>query len=176
MALRDAGVDLRLGASVAGVTRNGVVSVVLGDGSGIEADEVLAALGRVPSTKDLGLETVGIEPDARGHLVVDESLRVGGRDWLYAVGDVNGRVLLTHMGKYQGRLAADAILGERVAIRSDRGRAPRVIFTEPQIGAVGYTLAAALGDGLGCARSTSRRAVTPGAPSSAAAPSGRPGS
>ncbi len=147
-ALREAGADVRLGTTVRHVSRNGTVSVALDDGSAVEADELLAALGRVPSTAGLGLETVGVEPDERGYLRVDESLRVGGRDWLYAVGDVNGRVLLTHMGKYQGRLAADAILGSEVSIRSDGGRSPRVIFTDPQVGAVGHTLASALAAGL----------------------------
>ena len=94
----------------------------------------------------MGLETVGLEPG--GHVPVDESLRVPGRDWLYAIGDVNGRALLTHMGKYQARLAADAILGKDVRLRSDGGASPRVIFTDPQVGAVGLTLAAALQDGL----------------------------
>ena len=107
---------------------------------------MLAALGRRPTTDDIGLETVGLEPG--GFLHVDESLRVPGRDWLYAVGDVNGRALLTHMGKYQGRLAADAILGEAVALRSDGARSPRVIFTDPQIGAVGLTLEGALAAGV----------------------------
>lgn len=147
-ALREAGVDLRLGSSVSRVSRNGAVTIQLGDGSTIEADEVLAALGRVPSTAGLGLDTIGVEPDERGYVTVDASLRVGGRDWLYAVGDVNGRALLTHMGKYQGRLAADAILGAEVAIRSDGGRAPRVVFTDPQVGAVGHTLASAREAGL----------------------------
>jgi dihydrolipoamide dehydrogenase len=79
---------------------------------------------------------------------VDESLQVPELDWLYAVGDVNGRALLTHMGKYQARLAADAILGETVSLRSDGGRSPRVIFTDPQIGAVGHTLASAKEAGI----------------------------
>jgi pyruvate/2-oxoglutarate dehydrogenase complex dihydrolipoamide dehydrogenase (E3) component len=70
-------------------------------------------------------------------------LRVPGQDWLYAVGDVNGRALLTHMAKYQARLAADSILGKAVRLQSDGGRSPRVIFTDPQVGAVGLTLAAA---------------------------------
>jgi pyruvate/2-oxoglutarate dehydrogenase complex dihydrolipoamide dehydrogenase (E3) component len=112
----------------------------------LEADEVLAAFGRCHTTDDVGLETVGLEPG--GPLQVDDSLRVPGFDWLYAIGDVNGRALLTHMGKYQGRLAADAILGHEVAIRSDGGRSPRVIFTDPQVGAVGHTLASALETGL----------------------------
>ena len=81
-------------------------------------------------------------------MTVDDSLRVPGKDWLYAVGDVNGRALLTHMGKYQARLAADAIMGKTVRLRSDGGASPRVIFTDPQVGAVGLTLAAAEEAGL----------------------------
>lgn len=145
-ALRAAGVDLRLGATVTRVSRDGAVRLDLGDGATVEADQVLAALGRRHATDDVGLETIGLEPG--GPLLVDDTLRVPGHDWLYAVGDVNGRALLTHMGKYQARLAADAILGEPVALRSDGGRSPRVIFTEPQIGAVGHTLAAALEAGI----------------------------
>jgi dihydrolipoamide dehydrogenase len=145
-ALRESGVDVRLGVTVSQVSRNGAVRIELDGGDGVEADEVLAALGRQPATRDLGLESVGLE--SGGFLEVDESLRVPGRDWLYAVGDVNGRALLTHMGKYQSRLAADAILGEVVAIRSDGPRSPRVIFTEPQVGAVGHTLGGALADGV----------------------------
>ena len=104
------------------------------------------AIGRTPRSDDVGLETVGLEPGV--HVRVDESLRVPGRDWLYAIGDVNGRALFTHMGKYQGRLAADGILGKDVRLRSDGGRSPRVIFTDPQVGAVGLTLAAAQEAGL----------------------------
>jgi dihydrolipoamide dehydrogenase len=75
-------------------------------------------------------------------------MRVPEHDWLFAIGDVNGRALLTHMGKYQGRIAADAILGQAVPLRSDGARSPRVIFTDPQVGAVGLTLAAAKESGL----------------------------
>ena len=67
------------------------------------------AFGRVPGTHGIGLETLGLEPGKP--FEVDDDLRVPGHDWLYAIGDVNGRALLTHMGKYQGRIAADAILG-----------------------------------------------------------------
>ena len=144
--LRETGVEIRLGASATRVSRNGVVRVSLEDGSELEADELLAAFGRRPTSDDIGLDTVGLEPG--GFLRVDDSLRVPGFDWLYAVGDVNGRALLTHMGKYQARLAADAILGHDVAIRSDGARSPRVIFTDPQVGAVGHTLAAAQEAGL----------------------------
>ena len=145
-ALRAAGVDVRLATEVSAVGRNGAVRVELGDES-VEADEILVAIGRTPRTADIGLDTLGIEPG--GHLRVDESLRVPGHEtWLYAVGDVNGRALLTHMGKYQARLAADSILGKDVQLRSDGGASPRVIFTDPQVGAVGLTLAAASEEAL----------------------------
>lgn len=146
-ALRAAGVDVRLEASVASVSRNGTVRAEIEGGGVVEADEILVSIGRTPRTADIGLETVGLEPGK--HVGVDESLRVPGHEgWLYAVGDVNGRALLTHMGKYQARLAADAILGKEVRIRSDGGASPRVIFTDPQVGAVGLTLAAAEKAGL----------------------------
>jgi dihydrolipoamide dehydrogenase len=144
--LREYGVDVRLRTSVAAVSRNGAVRLELEGGGSLEADELLVAIGRAPRTSDVGLETVGLEPGK--HVEVDDSLRVPGKDWLYAVGDVNGRALLTHMGKYQARLAADAIMGKPVALRSDGGASPRVIFTDPQVGAVGLTLAAAQEKGL----------------------------
>jgi dihydrolipoamide dehydrogenase len=145
-ALREGGVDVRLGTSAASVSRNGVVRVELDDSSTVEADEILVAIGRRPRSDDVGLETVGLEPG--GYVEADESLRVGVGDWLYAIGDVNGRALLTHMGKYQARLAADHIMGKEVRLRSDGGASPRVIFTDPQVGAVGLTLAAAEEAGL----------------------------
>lgn len=145
-ALREYGVDLRFETSMASVSRNGVVRLELEGGGSLEADELLVATGRTPRTADIGLETAGLEPGK--YVAVDESLRVPGLDWLYAVGDVNGRALLTHMGKYQARLAADAILGKEVHLRSDGGASPRVIFTDPQVGAVGLTLAAAEEAGL----------------------------
>ena len=141
-ALREGGVDVRLETRWStSVARNGAVRAELDRGEPVEADELLVAIGRTPRTSDVGLETVGLEPGK--HVAVDESLRVPDRDWLYAVGDVNGRALLTHMGKYQARLAADAILGKEVRLRSDGGASPRVIFTDPQVGAVGLTAVAA---------------------------------
>ena len=145
-ALTEGGVDIRLQASVASVSRNRSVRVALDDGDTVEADEILVSIGRTPRTAELGLETVGLEPGK--HVRVDDSLRVDGKDWLYAVGDVNGRALLTHMAKYQARLAADAILGKPVRLRSDGAASPRVIFTDPQVGAVGLTLTGAREAGL----------------------------
>jgi pyruvate/2-oxoglutarate dehydrogenase complex dihydrolipoamide dehydrogenase (E3) component len=145
-ALRAGGVDVRLDTTAAAVSRNGRVRIELEDGSVVEAEELLVAIGRQPRTDDVGLDTIGLEPGK--HVQVDESLRVPDRDWLFAIGDVNGRALFTHMGKYQGRVAADAIRGKDVRLRSDAGSSPRVIFTDPQVGAVGLTLAAAQEAGL----------------------------
>ena len=137
--------DVRLGTSATHVARDGAFTLALDGGASIEVDELLVA-GRTPGTYGIGLETLGLE--AGRTLRVDDDLRVPGHDWLFAVGDVNGRALLTHMGKYQGRIAADAILGRSAKLRSDGGQSPRVIFTDPQVGAVGLTLAAAQEAGI----------------------------
>ena len=97
---------------------------------------------------DIGLETVGLEPGET--IEVDDRMRVTGHDWLYAIGDVNGRALLTHMGKYQARIASLVIDGDESA-RDDpqsAARSPRVIFTDPQVAAVGLTEALAREAGI----------------------------
>jgi pyruvate/2-oxoglutarate dehydrogenase complex dihydrolipoamide dehydrogenase (E3) component len=144
--LHELGVDVRLGVSAKRVARNGSFSLELDDGTSLEADELLVAVGRKPGTSGIGLEELGLPTDRP--LQVGDDLRVPGHEWLFAVGDVNGRVQLTHMGKYQGRLVADAILGREVRLRSDGGSSPRVIFTDPQVGAVGLTLADAQATGI----------------------------
>jgi dihydrolipoamide dehydrogenase len=115
------------------------VILTLDDGRDVEGDELLVAVGRRPNTGDLGLHTVGLEPTDR--LRVDDRLRVQGveGDWLYAVGDISGLALLTHMGKYQGRVAGDVIAGKDVRDIADRRAIPRVTFTDPQVAAVGPT-------------------------------------
>lgn len=115
------------------------VALTLDDGREVTGDELLVAVGRRPNTRDVGLETVGADPGAR--LTVDDQLRVEGveGDWLYAVGDVNGLALLTHMGKYQGRLVGDVIAGKDVHDIADRRAVTHVTFTDPQVAAVGPT-------------------------------------
>jgi len=146
--LRDEGVDVRLGVSATAVrAERGEVTLELDDGGPVRADQLLVAIGRRLNTDDIGLDTVGLEPGKP--IEVDDSMRAN--DWLYAIGDVNGRALLTHMGKYQARIAADVILGYPsgcVASNADGSRSPRVIFTDPHVAAVGYTLDAARQDGL----------------------------
>ncbi|GAA5030046.1 dihydrolipoyl dehydrogenase family protein [Streptomyces siamensis] len=154
-ALTEAGVDVRTGTSVASVTREGsTVVVVTGAGDRIEADEILFATGRAPRTDDMGLDTIGLEPGS--WLEVDDSLRVTGSDWLYAVGDANHRALLTHQGKYQARIAGAAIAARAAgmpllesdpwgahAATADHSAVPQVVFTDPEAAAVGLSLAEA---------------------------------
>ncbi|MDX6398194.1 MAG: hypothetical protein QOJ43_1602 [Gaiellaceae bacterium] len=145
-ALRQGGVDVRTGRRAVSVSREGAVTVELEDGTSVTAAELLVAVGRKPATSAIGLETIGLEPGAP--LLVGEDLRSAEHDWLYAIGDANGRALLTHMGKYQARIAADAILGKPARIVSDGPLSPRVIFTDPQVAAVGHTLGSAEDAGL----------------------------
>ena len=146
--LRAHGVDVRLGSKATGVARNGEVTLELEDDPAVVADELVVAVGRRPHTDDLGVDTVGLEPGKP--IEVDERMRATGvqGDWLYAIGDVNGRTLLTHMGKYQARAAAKVILGDDARVTEDGFVSPRVIFTDPQVAAVGHTLASAEEAGL----------------------------
>ena len=141
-ALREAGVTVRLGARATGARRHGErIAITLEGGEELEAQRLLVCVGRRPLSEGIGLETVGLEQG--GPIEVDERMQVPGRPWLYAIGDVNGRALLTHAGKYQARIAAENILGLDALARSDGPVSPRVIFTRPQVAAVGLTLAAA---------------------------------
>jgi pyruvate/2-oxoglutarate dehydrogenase complex dihydrolipoamide dehydrogenase (E3) component len=143
------GVDVHTGVKVERVSAGDAgVKAELSDGSSVEAAEILVAVGRVPHTADLNLESAGVEADEHGFLETDDSLRVGGRAWLYAIGDVNGRALFTHVGKYQAWIAAENLIGRSVeAIAEDIG-SPRVTFTDPQVAAVGKTLDQAQEAGL----------------------------
>ena len=142
-ALEEEGVTVELGARAENVRRDGTdgpVTVTLADGGELTGDELLVAVGRTAPTKDLGLDTVGVEPAEGGYVEVDDHLRVPGNDWLYVVGDANGRALLTHQGKYQARLVGDALAGIEVdPAWADVSAVPRVVFTDPQVAAVGPT-------------------------------------
>jgi pyruvate/2-oxoglutarate dehydrogenase complex dihydrolipoamide dehydrogenase (E3) component len=158
--LRDAfeqeGIAVVLDASVERASRegsDGPVTLTLDDGRSFTGDELLVATGRRPNTDDVGLDTVALEPGEP--VEVDDQLRAirvpGGIDgaWLYAVGDCNGRTLLTHMGKYQARIAADTILhGSTVTAWADHRAVPSVVFTDPQLAMVGLTEAKAREQGI----------------------------
>ncbi|MFI6814755.1 dihydrolipoyl dehydrogenase family protein [Nonomuraea sp. NPDC050328] len=142
--MRGKGIELLFGAEASEVSRaaDGTVRVTLKDGRTLEADKLLVATGRKPASHD------------GRPIEVDESLRVPGSDWLYAVGDVNGRNLLTHMGKYQARICGDAIVararGQEPSVldEADKYGAPQVVFTDPQVCAVGRTEEAARAEGF----------------------------
>lgn len=171
-----AGVAVRAGLEASGVTvlsglspsavhrlADGRVRIEFDDREALETAEVLVATGRTPRTADVGLETVGLEPGS--WLDVDDTLLVRSDsptaqaaldgEWLYAVGDVNHRALLTHQGKYQARAAGDVIAarasgdtvddapwGVHVAT-ADHHAIPQVTFTDPEVASVGLTAAAA---------------------------------
>jgi dihydrolipoamide dehydrogenase len=158
--MRELGVDVRLGVSPTRVDRDehGLVTTTLDDGTTVISSEILVAAGRTARTGDLGLENVGITPGDWLH--VDDTLLVEGTDWLYGVGDVNHRALLTHQGKYQARAAGEAIAarfqgtdlhtepwGAHVAT-ADHAAVPQVTFTDPEVASVGLTEDAARKQGL----------------------------
>ncbi|MBY8882917.1 dihydrolipoyl dehydrogenase family protein [Actinacidiphila acidipaludis] len=152
--LREVGVDVRFGTTVAAArrTEDGEVRVTLSDGGRLVADEILFATGRAPRSEDVGLETVGLSPG--DWLSADDSLTVAKvpGDWLYSVGDVNGRALFTHQGKYQARVAGAVIAARARGEQLDTGRwsahrgtadteaVPAVVFTDPEIASVGLTV------------------------------------
>jgi dihydrolipoamide dehydrogenase len=161
--LRARGVEVRLGAALTAVRREGpevVATLTAEDGTTgeLRGDELLVAVGRRARTFDLGLETVGLEPGE--YLDVDATMQVRGVPWLYGVGDVNGRRQLTHMGKYQARQSGAAIVararGQEVSTAdwspfvstADERATPSVVFTEPQVASVGLTSAEAADRGL----------------------------
>ncbi len=159
-ALRAQGVDVRTDTHPVRVDRDehGLVTTTLDDGTSVVTSEVLAATGRAAHTRNLGLETVGLTPGE--WLEVDDTMLVHGTDWLYAVGDVNHRVLLTHQGKYQARAAGEVIAarhngtpvsaepwGAHVAT-ADHAAVPQVTFTDPEVASVGLTEQRARQQGL----------------------------
>jgi dihydrolipoamide dehydrogenase len=166
--LSSLGVDIRFSTTVVGVSRPGVAETGEGLIRGgavhitvpaqtITVDEIAVATGRTPNSADLDWERVGLSVD--GFVPVDDHLGVKGlhsdpaeRPWLYAVGDVNGRALLTHMGKYQARVAGAVISaradgrpidGPEYRDQADHDRVPQVTFTDPQVASVGLTEQAA---------------------------------
>jgi dihydrolipoamide dehydrogenase len=161
--LEEAGVKVLTGAETQRVERPGARDTGIGrvhggevvvtvDGEALAFDEILVATGRKPNTADIGLETVGLGELAahRAAVPVDDQLSVRGvtGDWLYAVGDVNGLSLLTHMGKYQARVCGAVIAARAQAAPLDSIRyrdvadaraVPQVVFTDPEVAWVGLT-------------------------------------
>jgi len=138
---RDEGIEVRTGVAVERVEPG--LRVHLSDGSSVEAERLLVAVGRRPNASELGLEQLGVSIGARG-IEVDERLRAAENVW--AIGDVSGVALFTHVGKYQARIAAADVAGRPA--RADYRAIPAGIFTDPEVATVGRTE----GDGLVSAR------------------------
>ena len=148
-------------------------TLTLESGEEIVGDELLVAVGRTPHTGDLGLETVDLAPGET--IAVDDRMRVRHHEsWLYAIGDVNGRALLTQAAKYQAQVACATIMNREAHAVWDGKLTPRVAFTEPQVASVGYTLAEALAEGIQAQAVDADPGKTPGASFiGKGAPSGR---
>jgi dihydrolipoamide dehydrogenase len=163
------GIKVLVGTKIESVERPGVKDTGIGKihggpatitagGSTFEVDEIVVAAGRVAVTEDIGIGRIGLDVGKSGYLTTDDHMAVvGGGDWLYAVGDVNGRALLTHMGKYQGRIAGDVIAaraerrsieGLRYSDVADHDIVPAVVFSQPQVASVGATEASARERGI----------------------------
>jgi pyruvate/2-oxoglutarate dehydrogenase complex dihydrolipoamide dehydrogenase (E3) component len=134
-ALEHDGVEVRLGEHAARAERSdgGGYRLTFEEGEPLEGDKLVVCTGRKPRFDGLGLEGVGVEKSDRGGVKVDERLRAAENVW--AIGDATGLMLFTHVGKYQGRVAAADMLGKEA--RADYRAVPRVVFTDPQVAAVG---------------------------------------
>jgi pyruvate/2-oxoglutarate dehydrogenase complex dihydrolipoamide dehydrogenase (E3) component len=158
------GVTVLCGVAVETVARvDSTITAVLSDGTAVRADELLVATGRAPRSHDIGLETIGLIPGE--WVTVDDTLLAigaltGQKPWLYAVGDINNRALLTHQGKYQARAAGDVIVARALnlptvtgdwgahAATADASAVPQVVFSEPEVATVGFTSTTATAAGF----------------------------
>ncbi|HUG29533.1 MAG TPA: NAD(P)/FAD-dependent oxidoreductase [Candidatus Limnocylindria bacterium] len=158
--LRAEGVDIRTGTRAVAVRARGGAgaahAVELENGSAVTGHEVLLAVGRTAPLAGLGLETVGVTPDADGRLHPDERLRIA--ENVYVAGDPAGPEMHTHLAVYQGEIAARIALGEDV--RPDHRAIPHAIYTDPQAAGVGLQLDDALAQGLDAFEETADYATT----------------
>ncbi len=155
------GVNLITGTEVDSVHASEQGITATAGGEQYTASELLVATGRRPRTDRIGLESIGI--DGGGALETDDSYRVKGSEWLFAVGDVNGRAALTHMGKYQAWVGVQTLLGHEPGNRAEQLGSPRVTFTNPQVAATGRTLAQAEQEGIDAVAIDVDTGATPGA-------------
>jgi pyruvate/2-oxoglutarate dehydrogenase complex dihydrolipoamide dehydrogenase (E3) component len=134
------GIELRTGVHAERVSvRDGHRVIGLDDGSEASGEVLIVAVGRRPRGRDIGLESVGVQPTERGAVPVDAHCRV--TDGVWACGDCTGQALFTHVAKYQARIAMADMAGH--PREADYRAIPRVIFTDPEVAAVGLTEAQA---------------------------------
>jgi pyruvate/2-oxoglutarate dehydrogenase complex dihydrolipoamide dehydrogenase (E3) component len=138
------GIVVHTGTSASKVAHDVHFTVTLDDGTELEAERLLVATGRRVDLRAIGADVLGVDPSGR-FLPVDEHLRVV--DGVWAVGDVTGRGAFTHVAMYQSKIAAADILGQS-HVPADYDAVPRVTFTDPEIGSVGLTAAAAADQGI----------------------------
>jgi len=144
-AFADEGIQVLTGVTIESVKHtDGQFSVEVGD-QVLAAEKLLVAAGRRTNLGDIGLDTVGLDPQARS-LDTDEHMQVS--DGLWAIGDITGKGAFTHMSMYQASIAAKAILDATDAPAADYRAVPRVTFTDPEVGSVGMTVEQARDDGL----------------------------
>lgn len=129
------GVTFHTGARVTTVKDNAVLFEKNGKAESVNADCVLMAVGRVPATEGLGAEEIGIEFD-RAAIKTDDELRTSIPN-IFAVGDVNARVMLAHTASYEGIAAVETICGKKM--RMDYGKIPSCVYLEPEIACIGMT-------------------------------------
>jgi pyruvate/2-oxoglutarate dehydrogenase complex dihydrolipoamide dehydrogenase (E3) component len=151
------GISVSTGRRVERVDRvDGKVVVTLAGGDSIAADELLVAAGRKVNLAELGLRSAGIDDSGR-FIAVDGHMRAG--DGIWAMGDVTGTGMLTHMAVYEGAIVAAGILGQDVPT-ADFASLPRVTFTDPEIGSIGVSEAEARAAGLDVAVTVKQVAAT----------------
>ena len=141
------GIGVHTGKHVESVRRDGDEKVVnLDDGAELRAQEFIVAVGRKPRAAELGLDSLGVKLGERGEVPIDEHCRVKGADNVWAVGDATGVQLFTHVGKYQARIVAADMQGKPT--KTDYRAVPRVVFTHPEVAAVGLTEQQARDEGM----------------------------
>jgi mercuric reductase len=150
-ALREAlvseGMRIEVNASVCSVRKKGDRTIVDAEINGVReeltAERLLLAVGTAPATEGIGLENAGVEVDARGFIKVDETMRTTASG-IWAAGDVAGGMMIATVGAREGIVAADNMINPGCGCRMDYKTAPMAIFTDPEVGLVGFTEAAAL--------------------------------
>ena len=142
--LEKKGVEFKLGAKVTGVEKDGVIYEKDGKTEKVAADKILCSIGRRAVTQGIGLENIGVNLE-RGAIVTDDQMRTNVAN-VYAVGDVNGKIMLAHTAYREAEVAVNTILGKKDRMRYNV--IPSVIYTNPEVGSVGETEESAKQKGL----------------------------
>lgn len=143
-ALEKKGVEFKLGAKVTAVEKDGVVYEKDGKVEKVKAEKILCSIGRRAVTANIGLENIGVNME-RGAIITDDQMRTNVAN-VYAVGDVNGKIMLAHTAYREAEVAVNTILGKKDIMRYNV--IPSVIYTNPEVGSVGETEESAKAKGI----------------------------